>query len=107
MEVKRKARSGKKKASVRSQRRKAPTATVLRKRLVENKVEEAEASFAFLVAVRNNAHEPIARRLEAAKEILNRVLGKPTEMQANENEELYKQHFERIRQVIFNEQIEK
>ena len=77
-------------------------ATVLQLRLIEDKTEEAEASFAFLVAVRDNEHEPTARRLEASKEILNRVLGKPTEMSVNANEELYKRHFERILQVIFN-----
>ncbi len=64
--------------------RKPKQATILKRQLIENKVEEADASFAFLVTVRDNNRWPKSLRLEAAKEILDRVLGKPK--QATENE---------------------
>lgn len=56
--------------------RKPKAATILRRQIIENKLEEAEASFAFLVSVRNDEEARTDYRLEAAKEILNRVLGK-------------------------------
>jgi hypothetical protein len=59
-------------------------ATVLTRRAIADKLEEAEASFAYLVAVRDNVHEPAAQRLEAAKEILNRVVGKPVPLRPND-----------------------
>jgi hypothetical protein len=64
--------------------RKLREATILRRRLVEDKVEEAEASFAYLVAVRDNPFEPSAQRLAAAEMILDRVLGKATEKSQQE-----------------------
>lgn len=81
--------------------RKAKAATLLKRRIVENKVEEAEASFAFLVAVRDNTKEPTSLRVAAAESILNRVLGKATEMKPDAGEELYKRHWENIQRVIF------
>jgi hypothetical protein len=59
--------------------RKPFPATILRRRMIENKVDEAEASFGFLVAVRDNELEPTNLRLAAAETILDRVLGKATE----------------------------
>jgi hypothetical protein len=59
--------------------RRLKEATILRRRLIENKVEEAEASFSYIVAVRDNPYEPSAQRLAAAGMILDRVLGKATE----------------------------
>lgn len=72
---KRKGNNGNHGAKGRSGRR--PTAvTLLKRRLIENKIDEAEASFAFLVAVRDNEDEPTALRVAAAEQILDRVLGK-------------------------------
>jgi hypothetical protein len=59
--------------------RKPLAVTVLKRRMIENKVDEAEASFGFLVAVRDNELEPTNLRLAAAETILDRVLGKATE----------------------------
>ncbi len=57
--------------------RKPGAATILRRRLVADKVEEAEASFAYLCATRDNEDEWGSLRLAAAGMILERVLGKP------------------------------
>lgn len=59
--------------------RKFAAATILRQRIIENHIAEAEASFAYLVAVRNNEAEPGSVRLAAAEAILDRVLGKPVQ----------------------------
>jgi len=56
--------------------RKPKLATIAKQLLVENKIDEAEASFAFLVAVRNNSNEPIAQRTAAAIWIYETVFGK-------------------------------
>src|SRR5512143_2193722 len=82
---------------------KPQAATILKRRLIENKVEEAEASFAFLVAVRNNDAEPSALRVAAAEQILDRVLGKPTQMTKEAGDELYREHLARLKRVIFDE----
>jgi hypothetical protein len=66
--------------------RKPLAATILRRRLVEDKVDEAEASFAYLCAVRDNPFEPSAQRLAAAEMILDRVLGKATETSKQQKE---------------------
>jgi hypothetical protein len=66
--------------------RKLREATILRRRLVEDKVDEAEASFAYLCAVRDNPFEPSAQRLAAAEMILDRVLGKATETSKQQKE---------------------
>lgn len=77
--------------------RKPQAATILRRRLIENKVEEAEASFAFLVEVRDNVEEQTPVRVESAKEILNRVIGKSIEMkQDDDNKQRYDRYFERL-----------
>ena len=60
--------------------RKPTAVTLLKRRLVQDKIEEAEASFAFLVAVRDNDDEPTALRVAAAETILDRVLGKAMQM---------------------------
>jgi hypothetical protein len=59
--------------------RKPNAVTVLKRRMIQDKVDEAEASFGFLVAVRDNELEPTNLRLAAAETILDRVLGKATE----------------------------
>jgi len=56
--------------------RKPKLSTVAKLRLIENKIAEAEASFAFMVAVRNNPKEPIAQRTSAAIWIYETVFGK-------------------------------
>ena len=81
--------------------RKPKEVTILKRRLVQNKVEEAEASFAFLVEVRDNDSEPIAQRLAAAESILDRVLGKPTTLQPNAGEDLYRQYSKLARMFVF------
>jgi hypothetical protein len=68
--------------------RKLREATILRRRLVEDKVEEAEASFSYLCAVRDNPYEPSAQRLAAAEMILDRVLGKATERSVQQKQVL-------------------
>jgi hypothetical protein len=68
--------------------RKPLEATILRRRLVEDKVEEAEASFSYLCAVRDNPFEPSAQRLAAAEMILDRVLGKATERSVQQKQVL-------------------
>jgi hypothetical protein len=62
-----------------------PTAyTQLRKRLENEKIEDAEAAFDFYVQVLNNPNEPTAVRMAAADRIQDRILGKA--MQRGENE---------------------
>jgi hypothetical protein len=68
--------------------RKPREATILKRRLVEDKVEEAEASFSYLCAVRDNPFEPSAQRLAAAEMILDRVLGKATERSVQQKQVL-------------------
>jgi hypothetical protein len=68
--------------------RKPLEATILKRRLVEDKVEEAEASFSYLCAVRDNPFEPSAQRLAAAEMILDRVLGKATERSVQQKQVL-------------------
>ena len=73
----------------------------LRNRLIQNKVEEAEASFAFLVTVRDTPTERTEVRLEAAKQILDRVLGKAVEMRPQDkDDELYKSYAAKIKALI-------
>jgi hypothetical protein len=75
-----------------------------REGLPVTKVAEAEASFAFLVSVRNNESAPLNVRVDCAKEILNRVIGKAVEMQPqSKDDELYKAYSVRVRSVIFDE----
>jgi hypothetical protein len=59
--------------------RKPKELTILKRRMIADKAEEAEASFGFLVAVRDNPSEPTNLRLVAAQTILDRVLGRATE----------------------------
>ena len=56
--------------------RKPLAVTVARRRLVANKIDEAEASFAFLVDVRDNELEPIQQRTAAAIWVYESVFGK-------------------------------
>jgi hypothetical protein len=59
--------------------RKPKELTILKRRMIADKAEEAEASFGFLVAVRDNPSEPTNLRLVAAQTILDRVFGRATE----------------------------
>jgi hypothetical protein len=59
--------------------RKPKAATILKRRMIENKIEEAEASFAYWVAVRDNEKELSNIRLEASKLIWEHLMGKPTQ----------------------------
>ncbi len=54
-------------------------ATIFEPRIIQDRNLEAEYSFAFLVDVRNNPSEPLARRIECAEMILDRVQGKPSQ----------------------------
>jgi hypothetical protein len=84
--------------------RKSKFAILYREGLPVTKVAEAEASFAFLVSVRNNESAPLNVRVDCAKEILNRVIGKAVEMQPqSKDDELYKAYSVRVRSVIFDE----
>lgn len=77
--------------------RKASEATLLKRRLIQDKVSEAEESFAFLVQVRDDDEESTSYRLEASKEILNRVLGKAVEMKHDDDNKLrYDRYFQRL-----------
>lgn len=57
--------------------RKPKAVTILKRRIIENRVNEADASFAFLCDVRDNNEEPTALRVEAAKMVFEIVCGKP------------------------------
>lgn len=84
--------------------RKPKEATILKRRIIENKIAEADASFAFLVEVRDTTGEKMELRLRAAVEILDRVLGKAAQMTPpDKDDELYKAHLARIKQVIFTD----
>lgn len=84
--------------------RKPKAATLLKRRIIENKIEEADASFAFLVQVRDAPKEKMELRLRAAVEILDRVLGKAAQMTPpDKDDELYKAHLARLKQVIFTD----
>lgn len=56
--------------------RKPKAATLLRRKLAEHGTAEAEKSFSWLCAWRDDAGVPVAIRVECAKTILDRVLGK-------------------------------
>lgn len=83
--------------------RKPKEATILKRRIVANKIEEAEASFAFLVAIRDNEDEPIAQRLAAAESILDRVLGKPAQVQPQQGEDLYKLYAQGLKRFVYGD----
>lgn len=59
--------------------RKPKAATVLKRAIIANRVEEAEQSFAFLVEVRDSDDWPKQLRLQAAIYIIDRTEGKPKE----------------------------
>jgi hypothetical protein len=56
-----------------------PGVTTSEPRVIEDRAFEAEASFAFLVDVRNDLKVPLAKRIECAEMILDRVQGKPSQ----------------------------
>jgi hypothetical protein len=56
--------------------RKPKAATIAKNRLIADKIGEAQASFAFLVAVRDNEDEPTEQRASAARWIYECVHGK-------------------------------
>lgn|SRR5574343_58975 len=59
--------------------RKPLAATLLKRKLEEEKRVDADRAFSFLVAVMDSEDEPTAIRLEAADKILDRVIGKATQ----------------------------
>ena len=59
--------------------RKPTAATILRKRIAEHGVAEADWAFAFNCHVMRDERAPRAERLAASKEVMNRVLGKPAQ----------------------------
>jgi hypothetical protein len=70
--------------------RKPRELTILRRRMIADKAEEAEASFGFLVAVRDNPSEPTNLRLVAAQTILDRVFGRATERSIEQKQVIIK-----------------
>lgn len=83
--------------------RKPRAATILKQRIIENKAEEADASLAFCVDIRNNIEEPGMLRFVAAREVMDRVWGKAVVMQADAGTELYKAYFEKVRKTILGD----
>ena len=59
--------------------RKKKAYTLLKERIIEQSLDEAQKSFDFLIQVRDNPQEPVAIRKECAIAILDRVLGKPSQ----------------------------
>jgi hypothetical protein len=57
--------------------RKPKQAAVLRRKFIEDKQHAAEDAFAFLVEVMNNPEAALALRVESARQIQDRVWGKP------------------------------
>jgi hypothetical protein len=70
--------------------RRLKEATILKRRMIADKLEEAEASFGFLVAVRDNPSEPTNLRLVAAQTILDRVFGRATERSIEQKQVIIK-----------------
>jgi hypothetical protein len=70
--------------------RKPKELTILKRRMIQDKAEEAEASFGFLVAVRDNPSEPTNLRLVAAQTILDRVFGRATERSIEQKQVIIK-----------------
>lgn len=67
--------------------RKPSELTILRRLTIAEAHGEAEASLQFCVDIRNDENSPGALRLEAAKEIMNRVWGKPAQSSFGEDED--------------------
>lgn len=65
--------------------RKPKAATILKRLVVQNKIEEAEASFAFMVSIRESSVCPIGLRAEAAKWIHEAVYGRPKQPIGNDD----------------------
>lgn len=59
--------------------RKSTAATILKKKLAEHGVTEADYAFAFHCHVMRDEEAPRDQRLAAAREVMNRVLGKPAQ----------------------------
>lgn len=59
--------------------RKPTAATVLKRRLAEHGVAEADWAFAYNCHVMRDEMAPRAERLAASREVMNRVLGKPAQ----------------------------
>lgn len=59
--------------------RKAKAATILRRKIAEHGVNEADYAFSLCCAIMHDDAAPRDERLVAAREVMNRVLGKPAQ----------------------------
>lgn len=53
---------------------------MLKRRLEEERVEDAECAFALFAGVMRDPEQDLALRLECAREVMDRVLGKPKQL---------------------------
>jgi hypothetical protein len=60
--------------------RKPKAFAVLKRRLENERIEDAEYAFALYVAVMRSENEGMTLRLDCAREVMDRVLGKPKQL---------------------------
>lgn len=53
---------------------------MLKRRMEEERVEDAECAFALFAGVMRDPAQDLALRLECAREVMDRVLGKPKQL---------------------------
>lgn len=76
--------------------------TVLKRQLVKDKQESALYAFSLFDAVMRAEDQPLKLRLEAAHEVLDRVLGKPAQMTFNAGEETYRKYLAGLEATLAN-----
>ena len=85
--------------------RKPKAITLLKRELIAERGKQAEYALDLFISAMHDASRKDEIRLAAAREVLDRVLGKPAQVVANPGDDLYQAHLARLKAAVFGDEL--